>query len=156
MYLNLSFFGIFIIMVFEALSRGENMTARLGRELSFSASDKVGLLNEMSTELTNAGVNMVTVCAYEMDGKASFMMITSDNAKVTEVLKAKGYDIKENEVVLYDLENKVGAAAEMTKKLADAGINMSYLYGTTGAADAPALLVFRSNNNAKAVEALNA
>ena len=130
--------------------------ARVGKELSFVAPDKVGLLNEISTELANAGVNVVTVCAYSMEGKANFMMVTSDNEKATEVLKAKGYDVKENDVVLYELENKVGAAAEMTKKLADADVNMEYLYGTTGASDAPALLVFGSNNNAKAVETLNA
>ena len=130
--------------------------ARLGREISFIAPDKVGLLNEISTELSNAGVNVLTVCAYSMEGKASFMMITSDNAKAAEVLKAKGYELKDYEVVLYDLENKVGAMSEMTKKLADAGVNMDYFYGTTGAPDVPALLVFKSDNNAKAVEVLNA
>ncbi len=131
------------------------MPARLGRELAFEATDKVGLLNEISTELANAGVNVMTVCAYSMEGKATFMMITSDNAKAAEVLKGKGYETKDYEVVLYDLDNKVGAMAEMTKKLADAGVNMDYFYGTTGAPDAPALLVFKSDNNAKAVEALN-
>jgi hypothetical protein len=130
--------------------------ARSGREIAFEAPDKVGLLNEISTELANAGVNVVTICAYSMEGKASFMMITSDNAKAMEVLKGKGYDVKDYEVVLYDLENKVGAMAEMTKKLADAGVNMEYFYGTTGAPEAPALLVFKSSNNAKAVEVLNA
>ena len=131
------------------------MTARLGTELSFMAPDKVGLLNEISTDLASAGVNVVTVCAYTMEGNANFMMLTSDNAKATELLKGKGYEVKETEVVLYDLVNKVGAISEMTKKLADAGVNMDYFYGTTGAADAPALLVFRSDNNAKAVEVLS-
>ena len=132
------------------------MTAKLGKELSFMAPDKAGLLNEISTDLANAGVNVVTICAYSMDGNANFMVVTSDNAKATEVLKAKGYEVKESDVVLYDLVNKVGAISEMTKKLADAGVNMDYFYGTTGAADAPALLVFHSNDNSKAVEALNA
>ncbi len=130
--------------------------ARLGREISFMAPDKVGLLNEISTELSSNGVNIISVCAYSMEGKANFMMVTSDNAKAAEVLKAKGYEVKDYEVVMYDLENTVGAISEMTKKLADAGVNMDYFYGTTGAADAPALLVFRSDNNAKAVEVLNA
>lgn len=131
------------------------MPARLGRELAFEAADKVGLLNEISTDLANVGVNVMTICAYSMEGKANFMMITSDNAKAAEVLKGKGYETKDYEVVLYDLDNKVGAMAEMTKKLADAGVNMDYFYGTTGAPDAPALLVFKSDNNAKAVEVLN-
>jgi len=131
------------------------MPARLAREMAFEAPDKVGLLNEISTELANAGVNVMTICAYTTEGKATFMMMTSDNAKATEVLKGKGYETRDYEVVLYDLDNKVGAMAEMTKKLTDAGISMDYFYGTTGAPDAPALLVFKSDNNAKAVEVLN-
>lgn len=131
------------------------MAARLGRELAFMAQDKAGLLNEISAELANAGVNIITVCAYSMEGNAHFMMVTSDNAKAAEVLKGKEYEVKDYEIVLYDLVNKVGAVADMTKKLADAGINMDYLYGTTGSADTPALMVLRSNNNAKAVELLS-
>lgn len=130
--------------------------ARLGKELHFEVPDKVGLLNEISSALAGAGVNIITISAYAKEGKAKFLMVTSDSAKATEVLKGKGYEVKENEVVLYELENKVGAAADMTKKLADAEVNMDYLYGTTGAADTPALLVISSNNNAKAVEVLNA
>jgi len=143
--------------VLPIIHRGEIMAnARVGREISFMAPDKAGLLNEISTDLSSAGINVLTICAYSMDGNANFMMVTSDNTKATEVLKAKGYEVKDYEVVMYDLENKVGAMSDMTKKLADADVNMDYFYGTTGAADAPALLVFKSNNNAKAVEALNA
>jgi len=130
--------------------------AKIGKEISFMAPDKVGLLNEISTDLSNAGVNIVSVCAYSMDGNAHFMMVTSDNAKSTENLKSKGYEVKEYDVVMCDLENKVGAISEMTKKLTDAGVNMDYFYGTTGASDSPAMLVFKSDNNAKAVEVLNA
>ncbi len=129
--------------------------AKLGKELCFEAADKVGLLNELCTSCTNAGVNIATICAYKMGEKASFMMVTSDNAKAAELLRGMGHEVKENDVVLYELENTMGAAAEMTKKLAGAGVNMEYLYGTTGTADAPALMVFNSDNNAKAVEVLN-
>ncbi len=129
--------------------------ARLAKELNFDAPDKVGLFHEVSAKLADAGVNIVTITAYEMQGRAYFMAITSDNAKAMEVLKGLGYEAKENEVVLYDIENRVGAASEMTKKLLDAGVNMRYLVCTTGAMNAPALLVFSSDNNSKAVEVLN-
>lgn len=129
--------------------------ARLAKELNFDAPDKVGLFHEVSTKLAEAGVNIETVTAYEMEGRAYLMMCTSDNAKATEVLKGMGFEVKENEVVLYDIDNKVGAASEMTKKLLDAGVNMKYLVCTTEAMNAPAKLVFSSDNNAKAVEVLN-
>ena len=130
--------------------------ARLEKQIGIVAADRVGLLNEVTSALSEAGVNIVTVSAWAMEGSATFLMVTSDSAKAAEVLKGKGFGVRESEVVLIDLENKMGAAAELTKKLADAGINMSYLYGTTGAPDAPALLVLNSDNNSKAVEVLNA
>ncbi len=130
--------------------------ARLGIELNFEAADKVGLLNEISTSLADNAVNIETISAWIQDGKARFRIVTSDNATAMDVLKGKGYEVRENEVVLYELENRAGAAAEMTGKLAAAGISMKYIYGTTGAANAPALLVFGSDNNEKAVGLLNA
>jgi len=129
--------------------------ARTEKELNFMAPDKVGLLNEISKSLADAGVNIVSLTAYEMDGNASFMMVTSDSSKASEVLGSKGYKVDLNEVVLYELENKIGAMTSVTDKLAAAGINMRYMYGTTGTPDTPALLVFASDNNAKAVEVLN-
>ena len=129
--------------------------ARLENELNFMVPDKVGLLNEISRLLADAGVNIASLTAYEMDGNANFMMVTSDSAKAKETLEAKGYKVDTNEVVLYELENRVGAMTSMTDKLTAAGINMRYLYGTTGAPDTPALLVFASDNNAKAIEVLN-
>ena len=129
--------------------------ARMEKELAFMAPDRVGLLNEISKALADAGVNIASLTAYEMDGNANFMMVTSDSAKAKETLEAKGYKIDTNEVVLYELENKVGAMTAMTDKLNAAGISMRYLYGTTGAPDTPALLVFASDNNVKAIEVLN-
>ena len=84
--------------------------AKLEKELSFMAPDKVGLLNEISRSLADAGVNIVSLTAYEMDGNANFMMVASDSAKAKEVLESKGYKADINEVVLYELENKVGGA----------------------------------------------
>lgn len=146
----------FIIIPFHhILEVGIMSNARTEKELNFMVPDKVGLLNEISKSLANAGVNIVSLTAYEMDGNANFMMVASDSTKAKEVLESKGYKADMNEVVLYELENKVGAMTTMTDKLTAAGINMRYLYGTTGTPDTPALLVFASDNNAKAIEVLN-
>lgn len=55
--------------------------AKKSKQLSFSIRNRVGLLSEISTAITNAKVNMYAICAYGMEGKAYFMLVTDSNAK---------------------------------------------------------------------------
>ena len=84
---------------------------------------------------------------------AIFLLITDNNQKALPGLKSKGYNTKEEDVVAINLVNKVGSASSMAKKLKDANINLNYIYGSTGSTP-DALMIFKSDNNAKAVEVL--
>ena len=54
--------------------------AKKSKQLSFSMRNRVGLLSEISTAITNVKVGMNAICAYGMEGKAYFMMVTDSNA----------------------------------------------------------------------------
>lgn len=130
------------------------MSARLGKQLQIITPNKVGMLAEVTNTIADTGANINTICAYGMDKKAFFLVITSDNVKAAKALKAKKLKVKEESVVLVDLDNRVGAAGDMGNKLRDAKVDINYMYGTTCSCGGPAMLVFKSNKNAKAVEAL--
>ena len=73
-----------------------------------------------------------------------------------EILRAKGIDSTEEEAVSVELHDKVGVLKDMAKKLKSAEVDISHLYGTTsGTANAPATVIFKSNDNAKAILAIN-
>ena len=113
------------------------------------------MLSEVSSAIAAQGVNIETLCAYVMGGEANFMVVTSDNKKTLTAIQAKGCKVKEEEAVLVELSNKVGALKETGDKLKAAGIDLSYIYGSTCNCDCPCSLVFNSNDNNKAVEILN-
>jgi len=130
--------------------------ANLAKQLSIVTEDKVGVLAELTGVIADAGVNITAICAYGMENKAFFMLVSSDSDKAKGVLVQKGYKVEESEVVTLMLEDKVGQAKVIADKLKAAGINLEYLYGTTcGCADTPALMVIGSKENAKVISTIN-
>ena len=115
--------------------------------------DEVGMMAKVCSAISDAGVNIKAISAYVKEGKGYFMLLTDDNAKAEQALKSAGFTVSQEETVAVELENEVGAAKRMAKKLADAGVNLKYCYGSTGNGTM-ALLVFNSSDNEKAVRAL--
>ncbi len=129
--------------------------ARLGRELVIETPDEVGMLGKISAAISKSGVNVISICAYGMEGKAHFMLLTSDNTKTAEVLSPLNFSVQEHDVVMIDLEDKIGALEEMSKKLAALGINLKYVYGTTSLGGGGCFLVLSADNNDEVIRALN-
>ncbi|MBN2097763.1 MAG: ACT domain-containing protein [Candidatus Omnitrophica bacterium] len=128
---------------------------KLAKQLLVAAENKVGMLAEVSAAVSGAGVNIQGINAYAVDNKAYFRLLTDNNAKVKEVLQGKGYEVKEQEAVLVELPNQVGVLKAAADKLKSAGIDLSYIYGTTCSCGGDCLLVFGANNNAQAQKALS-
>jgi len=115
--------------------------------------DEVGMMAKVCSAVSDAGVNIKALCAYVEDEKGYFMLLTDDNAKAEQALKSAGFGVSQEEAVAVELDNEIGAAKRMAKKLADAGVNLKKCYGSTGNGTM-ALLVFNSSDNEKAVRAL--
>ena len=126
------------------------------KELIISTQDKAGMLAEVSAAISAAGVNISAICAYAMEGKAIFMLLTSDNAKAKSIAASKGWKVDEGEVVVIELVDKVGAAKEIADKLKAKNVNLRYCYGTTCtcAPNCTCRLVLKSDNNDAIIAAL--
>jgi len=128
--------------------------AKKAKELSFTLLDKVGLLSEISTAIAKLKVNILASCAYGMEGKAVFIMITDNNAKAKKALAPFGVGIKEEEVISVEMPNKVGALQNVAKKIANARIDIHYMYGTAGAGKT-SICVFKTADDKKAIKIIN-
>jgi hypothetical protein len=128
--------------------------AKRVKQLSFMMPNRPGLLSEVSAAVSAAKVNINALCAYEMGDQAHFMLTTDGNAKAKKALAKLGIQAKEDDVVSVEMPNKIGESQKVGKKIADAGINIVYIYGTT-ATGKSATCVFLTSDNAKAVKAIN-
>ncbi|MBA7510829.1 hypothetical protein ES705_02818 [subsurface metagenome] len=122
-------------------------------QLIVETPDEVGMMAKVCSAISDVEVNIKAISAYVKEGKGYFMLLTEDSSKAEQALKSAGFTASQEEVIAIELENEVGAAKKTTQKLADAGVNLKYCYGSTGNGTM-ALLVFNSNDNEKALKAL--
>jgi hypothetical protein len=128
------------------------MHAVIRNELFCSMPTRVGALADVTGALASAGVNIEAIGAYDKDGRGEFMMIVSDNAAGAEALRALGADVAEKSVVTLEVENRPGALAEAAAVIAEAGINVGWVYATTG--EGTTTIVLRTADNERVVEVL--
>ncbi len=115
---------------------------------------RLGFFSEVSGALTKARVNIDALCAYEMEDKAYFMLAADSPVRATKALAPLGGEIKEEEVVAVEMPNRPGELEKVAKKLADAGININLIYGTTGTGKASTCF-FKTGDNKKAIRLIN-
>ncbi len=124
------------------------------KQLSFTIPNRTGLLSEVTTAIVDAKVNVNTICAYELENNAYFMLTVDSNAKAKKALAQLGIKTKEDDVVAVGMPNKVGVLQKVAKKIADAGININCIYGTTGTGRS-STCVFKTSDNKKVIGMIN-
>lgn len=127
--------------------------AKVVKEMWAELPARVGLLTEVADAIATAGANIEGMVAYEMDGKGSLTFVTSDNETAMQAAKTLGAEVGEADVVVIDLANEPGALADATEKIAAAGINIEYAYGSTCGCGSAAIYI-KCDDAAGAVAAL--
>ena len=128
--------------------------ARKSKQLSFEMPNKVGLLSEVTGAVASANVNITAVCAYGMGKKAYFMLLTENNAKAKKALGSLKAKVEEEDVVTVELPNKIGEIQNIAKKIAEADIDIIYIYGTASTGKS-SICVLKTANDNKAMRAIN-
>ena len=128
--------------------------AKKSKQLYVTMKNKIGLLSEVSTAVAGAKVNIYAICAYGMEEKAFFMLVTDSPAKAKKALSKLGGKISEDEVISVDLPNKAGELQKVAKKIAGAGIDIIYVYGTAGTGKI-STCIFKTADDKKAIKVIN-
>ena len=123
------------------------------KQLFFSLPNNVGLLMEVTEALGKAKINIEAVCAYAWEElEASFMIVTNNNIKAKNVISKMGAKVDVEDVIALEVPNKVGQLHKAAKKIATAGIDIYYLYGSP--AKGKMTLIFKTENDKKALKVL--
>ena len=105
---------------------------RVVEELFVKAPTKVGLLAEVTEALAEEGVDIRAIGAYDKGDNGEFMLLTGDNAVAERVLTDLGATVEHNKVVVVSLEQRAGQLQWVARTLANAGVNVEWIYATTG------------------------
>ncbi|HVC41677.1 MAG TPA: ACT domain-containing protein [Candidatus Saccharimonadales bacterium] len=91
-----------------------------------------GSLATLAEELGREKINIEGLCAVEHSGSVIFHLLTTDKAATSLAITKVGYKVtRETEVIVERVENHPGMLGKVTRRLADAGINLTTVYLAT-------------------------
>lgn len=102
------------------------------KQLTLTALSKPGVLARICGVLSDAGVNLVAICAADGDSRSKLRMVVSDPARAKQALAAAKIRCGEEPALLLTLDDKPGSLGRVVARLAAAKINIRCTYATTG------------------------
>ena len=129
--------------------------AVLDKQLVITVNNRVGTLAEVTDVVSSSGINLIAICAYAVENHGVIMFVSDDNQKAKKLLKAKKYDLREEEVVLLSIDNKPGALQTVTEKIAEAGIDLTLIYGSVDKKAKTSRIVLISEDNKVVLKAIS-
>ena len=105
----------------------------LDTQFSIFMVNKPGILAQLLNVLAQEKVNIVAMTMMDSVEHGVMRLVGSGVVRIREILKRMNVQFSETQVLCVNLPNKAGAFADVTNKLSQAHINISYAYCTAGA-----------------------
>ena len=111
-------------------------------------------LFEVTNALGEAGINLRALNLVDTGAFGQLRLLVSDVAKARKILMALHMPAFENEVVAVKIPDEPNSLANLLKPLTKAGVNVIFMYAFCGFSEHSAVMIFRFNDNDRAVELL--
>jgi len=121
-------------------------------QLTVSLKSRPGVLAQLASTLSAAGVNIASLSADAVSGRGKIRIIVNDPVKAKRALRRAKYRFSEEPAFVVRMRNKPGTLARVAGKLAKARVNIKSAYATT--AGRGAAVVFTVGSVAKARKVL--
>jgi hypothetical protein len=115
-------------------------------DLVIDIENSPGALAEVATAISDAGVNLAAATCVGPGDRAELHILVPHAEAARHVLAISHVEVtREREVVVVDVQDRPGVLADLTRKIAAAGVNLDLVYVATqnrivfGADDIPAL-----------------
>lgn len=104
------------------------------KDLTVTLEDQPGQLASFGEALGNAGVNIEGICAVTAEGRGTIHLLVEDVSAARGALESAGIKVEgEIDVVIIEMsgEDRPGTLGRTARKLADAGVNITFAYMAT-------------------------
>ncbi len=126
------------------------------KQLTVFVENKQGTLVDITDTLATNGVNLRALSIADTQDFGLLRLIVNDNDTAANALKEKGYILKVTEVVGVKIGDQPGKLSKALAVLADAEVNVEYLYAFMARTERHAYVVIRPTDNDAAENALEA
>lgn len=126
----------------------------MGKEFVVTVPDEVGAGASALKVLADEHINLACFVGYGIPGgKANLHFVPENPDRASEVLQRAGYDFRVQDTILHVEADRPGLAAEILRKIAEAGVQVVHCYATA-VGGTNALFVILTEDNARAAQAL--
>ena len=116
--------------------------------------NKAGALLDVTKLLSNSSVDLRAINIAETADYGLLRLITADNKKAEEVLKAENLIFTETPVLAVAIDDKAGALTDLLEVFAKNDINVHYMYSIFGHQDGKAYMIMQISDIEKATAVL--
>ena len=124
------------------------------KQLTVFVENKQGTLVDITETLAANHVNLRALSIADTQDFGLLRLIVNDNDTAAAVLQEKGYILKITEVIGVKIGDQPGKLSKALSVLAEAGVNVEYLYAFMARTERHAYVVIRPTDNAAAEKAL--
>lgn len=115
---------------------------------------KPGVLAQVSRQIAQARINILAMTMTDSSEHGVLRLVAEDADRLRSALTELNLPTTETDVLLCDLPNRPGSLADVCSQLAEAHINISYAYCTTGANGGKTKGIFKVADSKKATKLL--
>ena len=123
-------------------------------QLSVFLENRPGSLMEPLKVLADANLNLVSISLADTEQFGILRLVLKDWEFAKSVLEKDGWVVNVSDVVAVDVDDQPGGLAQMLGILAEAGINIEYMYAFALRRNVRAVLLFRFEDPDAAIEVL--
>lgn len=132
-----------------------NAKAKEGEELLVVTRNEPGTFARLTEPLDRNNIAIECFTSYAWGNETAFRLVTDNNRKARDVLAKSGFNVQENAVTLWYMDNSPGALCKATKALAKASIDTYCSYMTTMPNSQTTIVAFNTNDAHKTLNILN-
>lgn len=123
-------------------------------QISVFLENKSGRLSEVTGILAETGVNIRALALADTSDFGVLRLIVDDNEKAISVLKNNGFTVGKTDVVAVEVDDRPGGLHTILQILKDNDINVEYMYAYVQHTGRNAIMIFRFDNVAAAIQTL--
>lgn len=125
------------------------------KQVSVSLDNVPGKFLAISEYLGNEGINIRAISVADTSDISTVRFVTDDQTKAANVLRSRGYALKETEVLAVEVPDHPGGLRAVLKPLREANINVLYLYPFLGRGESgQPIVILGVDQTDKAVDVL--
>jgi len=124
------------------------------KQLSVFVENRRGKMTEITEPLASKGIDLRALTLADTNEFGLLRIIVSKPDEACTLLREAGFMVRVSEVIAIGVSDKPGEFAKATRLIADAGVDLEYLYGFASRRKEEAVIIMRLDQPGEGIAAL--